>query len=113
MNAAAAVAASAWGTPGDGPRVSFARSDLTVPWDSKFGSLLEFAEACDVTVRWSCRTGVCHTCESGLISGAVVYEPEPLQAPADGNVLICCCKPQDEIVLDYCHGYNASAEGRR
>jgi ferredoxin-NADP reductase/MOSC domain-containing protein YiiM len=100
VNAAAAVPHLPAGVPGEGPRVSFARSGLTVPWDSKFGSLLEFAEACGVSVRWSCRTGVCHTCESGLISGAVGYALEPLQPPADGNVLICCCKPQDEIVLD-------------
>jgi hypothetical protein len=37
---------------------------------------LELAEACDVPVRWSCRTGVCHTCECGLISGSVKYDPE-------------------------------------
>ena len=88
------------GPAGDGPRVSFARSGLSVPWNSKFSSLLEFAEACDVPVRWSCRTGVCHTCESGLISGTVSYQPEPLEAPADGNLLICCSKPKEEIVID-------------
>ncbi|HEY4901382.1 MAG TPA: 2Fe-2S iron-sulfur cluster-binding protein [Terriglobales bacterium] len=88
------------GPAGQGPRVSFARSGLAVNWDSKFGSLLEFAEACDVPVKWSCRTGVCHTCESGLISGTVSYQPEPLQSAADGNVLICCSKPKEEIVLD-------------
>jgi hypothetical protein len=52
------------------------------------------AEACDVPVRWSCRTGVCHSCESGLVSGAVVYRPEPLDNPADGNILVCCSQPQ-------------------
>lgn len=88
------------GAAGNGPRVSFARSGLVVPWDSKYQSLLELAEACDVPVRWSCRTGVCHTCESGLISGAVSYRPEPLQAPADGNVLICCSQPREEVVVD-------------
>src|SRR5262249_53057003 len=50
------------GAVGPGPSVSFARSGLTVAWDPKFASLLELAEACDVPVRWSCRTGVCHTC---------------------------------------------------
>jgi ferredoxin-NADP reductase len=85
---------------GSGPRVSFARSGLAVSWDSKFQSLLELAEACDVPVRWSCRTGVCHTCETGLISGSVSYTPEPLQAPADGHVLICCCQPREELVVD-------------
>ncbi len=87
-------------TPGTGPLVSFARSGLVVPWDPAFQSLLEFAEACDVPVRWSCRTGVCHTCESGLIEGFVSYQPEPLERPADGNVLLCCSQPRDEVMLD-------------
>jgi ferredoxin-NADP reductase len=100
VNAAASPPHLPAGPAGDGPGVSFARSGLAVPWDSKFGSLLELAEACDVPVKWSCRTGVCHTCESGLISGTVSYQPEPLQAPAQGNLLICCSKPQEEIVLD-------------
>ena len=100
VNAAAIPPHPPAGPAGDGPRVSFARSGLAVPWDSKFGNLLEFAEACDVAVRWSCRTGVCHTCESGIISGKVGYQPEPLQAPAEGNLLICCSKPEGEIALD-------------
>jgi ferredoxin len=52
--------------------------------------LLELAEACDVPVAWSCRTGVCHTCECGLIDGEVAYCPDPLEAPEDGRTLICC-----------------------
>jgi ferredoxin-NADP reductase/MOSC domain-containing protein YiiM len=85
---------------GPGPLVSFARSGLIVHWDPAFQSLLELAEACDVPVRWACRTGVCHTCESGLIAGTVGYQPEPLERSAEGNLLICCSQPQDEIVLD-------------
>jgi ferredoxin len=79
---------------------SFARAGLTVSWDDRFQSLLELAEACDVPVRWSCRAGVCHTCECGLISGAVNYDPEPLSAPASGNLLICCSRPQEDAVID-------------
>ena len=89
------------GTPGAGPPVSFARSGLTVRWrPSEDQSLLELAEACDVPVRWSCRTGVCHNCESGLISGSVAYRPDPLDPPAEGNVLICCSRPQGDVVID-------------
>ena len=56
-----------------GPLVSFARSGIAAHWKaSAYQSILELAEACDVPVRWSCRTGVCHSCESGLVSGAVV-----------------------------------------
>jgi ferredoxin-NADP reductase len=84
-----------------GPLVSFARSGIAAHWKaSAYQSILELAEACDVPVRWSCRTGVCHNCESGLISGTVNYQPEPLQAPADGNVLICCSQPRENVVVD-------------
>ena len=88
------------GPVGSGPRVSFVRSGINVGWNAKFSSLLDFAEACDVPVRWSCRTGVCHTCESGLISGNVDYQPEPLEAPAQGNLLICCSQPKGDVVID-------------
>jgi len=88
------------GPPGSGPPVSFARSGITAAWDSKFGSLLELAEACDVPVRWSCRTGVCHTCMAGLIGGSVVYNPEPLERPTPGNVLVCCSQPSVGVTLD-------------
>jgi ferredoxin-NADP reductase/MOSC domain-containing protein YiiM/ferredoxin len=88
------------GPPGSGPPVSFARSRITAPWDPKFASLLELAEACDVPVRWSCRTGVCHTCMTGLIAGSITYNPEPLERPAPGNVLICCSHPSAGVTLD-------------
>jgi len=88
------------GSPGSGPPVSFARSGITTAWDAKFASLLELAEACDVPVRWSCRTGVCHTCMTGLIGGSIIYNPEPLERPAPGNVLICCSQPSTGVTLD-------------
>ena len=88
------------GQPGTGPQVTFARSDLNARWDTGYGSLLEFAEACDVPVRWSCRAGVCHTCETAVISGTVRYDPAPVDDPADGSILICCSQPGDDLVLD-------------
>jgi ferredoxin len=88
------------GPSGSGPLVSFARSDLSIRWHPKYQSLLELAEACDVPVRWSCRTGVCHTCETGLVDGAVDYQPDPLEPPADGNLLVCCSRPRSDVVID-------------
>jgi ferredoxin-NADP reductase/MOSC domain-containing protein YiiM/ferredoxin len=88
------------GQPGSGPTIAFARSDLTIPWSSDYGNLLELAESCDVPVRWSCRTGVCHTCETTLIAGDVDYNPDPVEPPIYGSVLICCSQPRDDIVLD-------------
>ena len=88
------------GTPGSGPTIEFARSNLAIPWSSEYMSLLELAEACDVPVRWSCRTGVCHNCETTLIAGNVGYSPDPVEPPADGSALICCSQPRDDVVLD-------------
>jgi len=84
-----------------GPLVSFARSGIAAHWKaSAYQSILELAEACDVPVRWACRTGVCHSCETGLVSGTVVYGPEPLEKPADGNLLVCCSQPIRDVVID-------------
>jgi hypothetical protein len=88
------------GKPGTGPTIEFARSNLSIPWSGDYMSLLELAEACDVPVRWSCRTGVCHNCETTLIAGAVDYDPDPVEPPATGSALICCSRPHEAVVLD-------------
>jgi ferredoxin-NADP reductase/ferredoxin len=88
------------GEPGSGPVISFVRTGLNVAFDERWGSILELAEACDVPVRWSCRSGVCHTCETGVLEGAVDYDPDPLEAPAVGDVLLCCSRPTTDLVID-------------
>lgn len=88
------------GGAGKGPRVTFSRSGLDVSWDPAFNSLLELAEACDVPVRWGCRSGVCHACETALVAGAVDYDPNPLEPPAGGSLLTCCARPRGEITID-------------
>jgi ferredoxin-NADP reductase/MOSC domain-containing protein YiiM len=88
------------GAPGTGPLVTFARSGISAPFGTGQRSVLELADACDVPSRWSCRTGVCHTCVTPLLSGRITYRPDPLELPADGQVLICCARPGTDIVLD-------------
>jgi ferredoxin-NADP reductase/MOSC domain-containing protein YiiM len=88
------------GTAGGGPEVTFARSGVTAPFDAGRASLLEFAEACDVPARWQCRSGVCRTCETPLLSGEVGYSPAPLEEPDPGTVLLCCARPRTAVVLD-------------
>jgi ferredoxin-NADP reductase/MOSC domain-containing protein YiiM len=88
------------GALGTGPLVTFARSGISAQFPSGARSVLEFAESCDVPTRWSCRTGVCHTCVTPLVSGNLSYSPDPLEPPPDGEVLICCSRPATDIVLD-------------
>jgi MOSC domain-containing protein YiiM/ferredoxin-NADP reductase len=79
VDAARGVPHAPPGSPGEGPAVTFARSGLTIPWNQQYGSILDFADACAVPTRWSCRAGVCHSCETELIAGEVSYAPQPLQ----------------------------------
>jgi ferredoxin-NADP reductase/MOSC domain-containing protein YiiM/ferredoxin len=88
------------GPPGSGPVVTFSRSNLAVPWDERYPSLLDFAEACDVPVGFGCRYGTCHNCESGLLAGEVTYHTEPLEPPPDGRILVCSSRPSSELTLD-------------
>ena len=88
------------GLPGAGPAVTFARSALTTAWSDDYSSVLELAEACDVPTQWSCRTGVCHTCVTGVFAGEASYEIPPLEAPGEDELLICCSRPTADLVLD-------------
>jgi ferredoxin-NADP reductase/MOSC domain-containing protein YiiM/ferredoxin len=88
------------GQAGPGPIVTFARSGIAVPFDGRFPHLLELAEACDVPVHWSCRTGVCQLCITPLLSGDVVYRPQPVDDVSKGSALICCSRPASDLVLD-------------
>ncbi len=88
------------GESGDGPVITFARSSLSVPFNSAYRNVLEFAEACDVPTRWSCRTGVCHTCTTPLLAGQVAYSPQPLEPPVPGDILVCCSRPTSDLVID-------------
>jgi ferredoxin-NADP reductase/MOSC domain-containing protein YiiM/ferredoxin len=88
------------GPPGTGPLVTFARSGISAPFAASWRSVLDLADACDIPTRWSCRTGVCHTCTTSLVSGDITYSPDPLEPPAEGEVLICCAQPGTDIVLD-------------
>lgn len=88
------------GAPGTGPSITFSRSGLTVNWSDDFGNILDLAEACDVPTRFSCRSGVCHVCATGIVSGTTTYVQSPLEPPAAGDVLICSAAPQSDLVLD-------------
>jgi hypothetical protein len=35
-----------------------------------------------------------------LVSGEAVYNPEPLDKPAAGNLLVCCSQPVRDVVID-------------
>jgi ferredoxin len=85
---------------GDVLLVTFSSSGIQVPWLGNHESLLELAEANGLSPDFSCRAGVCNTCECSISSGDVSYLDEPLSMPEDGRALICCSIPDGDITLD-------------
>lgn len=87
-------------TPARKATVTFAFSKKTLEWDDSFASLLEFAEANGLTPDFSCRSGICRSCECELLSGTLTYVTEPLETPDEGMALICCSKPDGDVTLN-------------
>ena len=83
--------------------VKFARSDKQATWDPSKGTLLDLAESIGLRPAYSCRSGICATCETPVVSGQVAYTDPPLAEPGPGKTLICCAYPSEpdtDLVLD-------------
>lgn len=82
------------------PSVRFGPSGVEVPWDDACPSLLDLAERAGLHPDFNCRAGLCGTCMSTLVSGAVEYFEEPLDPPPEGKLLLCCSRPAGPVVID-------------
>lgn len=80
--------------------VQFTSGDKAVTWDDGSHSLLDFAEANGLAPNFSCRSGICNDCKCKLLDGEVEYFEEPLDMPAEGEVLICCARPKTPVHID-------------
>jgi ferredoxin-NADP reductase/phenylpropionate dioxygenase-like ring-hydroxylating dioxygenase large terminal subunit/ferredoxin len=82
--------------------VRFVRSDISSEWSRDRGTLLEFAESLGIAPQFSCRSGICGTCATPILGGAVDYLEEPVAPREPGEVLICCSVPRPGagLVLD-------------
>lgn len=82
--------------------VRFVRSDAGAEWARDRGTLLELAESIGLAPAFSCRSGICGTCTTRILSGAVEYIEEPVAPRGQGEVLLCCSIPRGDadVVLD-------------
>lgn len=80
--------------------VRFLPSGTTVAWDQNCNSLLDLAEQAGLTPAFNCRAGLCSTCQVDLREGDVEYFEEPLEAPENGAVLLCCSRPLSAVTID-------------
>ncbi len=80
--------------------VRLAHSDIEASWDPSKGTLLDLAEAQGLQPAYSCRSGICQTCTTKVLQGAVEYTEPPMIPPPEGEALICCSFPRPEPVGD-------------
>jgi len=80
--------------------IRFSASGITAKWDPEYENLLEFAEDQGVFPDFSCRSGICHSCQYDIQEGEVDYNFEPLDPPYPGRALLCCTRPRSNLVID-------------
>ncbi len=87
---------------GTGFAVEFRRSGRVVRCDPG-STLLEAALRAGVALPFSCGEGLCGTCKSTLLQGAVDMKHAGGIRPreiAQDKILVCCSTPLDDLVID-------------
>lgn len=74
--------------------VKFALSGIETAWAREDGTLLELAEEAGLAPAFGCRSGICGTCKTRIVGGAVDYLDEPLADRGENEILICCSVPR-------------------
>jgi ferredoxin len=78
-------------------QVRFLRSSVEAAWQPGDGTLLEFAEEYGLAPAFGCRSGICGSCKTRIVSGEVDYLEEPLAPHAHDEVLLCCSVPRQHL----------------
>ncbi|MGA8593646.1 MAG: SRPBCC family protein [Bryobacteraceae bacterium] len=81
-------------------RVRFVRSTVEAIWQPGNGTLLELAEKAGLAPAFGCRSGICGSCKTRIISGAVNYVEEPLALRGHDEVLLCCSAPRQRAAWE-------------
>jgi ferredoxin-NADP reductase len=80
--------------------VDFIRSNKKLPWDNRYRSILEFAEAHDIEISSGCLFGDCGSCLTKVQEGNVKYIHDTTVIPGKGECLPCSSVPGGDLVLD-------------
>ena len=80
--------------------VTFARSEMVVPWNPDSASVLQLAREQGIDIGTGCEYGDCGTCMTRLLEGTVTYKYPPGARIDPGCCLPCVCRPASSIVLD-------------
>ncbi|AQQ01327.1 MULTISPECIES: class I ribonucleotide reductase maintenance protein YfaE [Pseudoalteromonas] len=80
--------------------ITLAQSSQRIEFNTGCPSLLHCLESKKIDVAFQCREGYCGACRAILVSGNVEYNEEPLAFVREGEILLCCCKPNGNISIN-------------
>ncbi len=68
-------------------------------------TVLQAAIETDIHIPYGCRNGACGSCKAKLVSGKVMHDDYQSSAMTDaelaaGHTLLCCARPQTDIVVE-------------
>jgi NAD(P)H-flavin reductase/ferredoxin len=78
-------------------QVAIGHSDIVFPAEAD-ETVLDAAERAGYSLPYSCRKGVCSTCEAALRAGTVEIGPRSIKGPASA-VLLCRATPTSDIIV--------------
>jgi ferredoxin-NADP reductase len=80
--------------------VDFTKSNRKLPWDKRYRSILEFAEANDIEISSGCLFGDCGSCLTKVHEGGVKYIHDTMVVPGKGECLPCSSVPLGYLALE-------------
>ncbi|MEI8706590.1 class I ribonucleotide reductase maintenance protein YfaE [Pseudoalteromonas sp. B62] len=80
--------------------ITLAENSQCIEFNTGCPSLLHCLESMKIVVAFQCREGYCGACRATLVSGSVEYNEEPLAFVREGEILLCCCKPNGDISIN-------------
>jgi len=80
--------------------IKFSQSGKECQWTGQEESLLDLAEANDISMASGCRVGNCGTCMVALKSGSVKYPIKPGFDAETGTCLACLAVPTGPVEID-------------
>lgn len=81
-------------------KITLTNQQLTIEHDNRT-SLLQTLENNGIFHEYQCRLGYCGACRVKLRKGKVSYTELPLAFLQSDDMLLCCCKVESDLEIEF------------
>lgn len=80
-------------------KIHLIHSQITLEHDNRI-SLLSRLEQNGIFHEYQCRAGYCGSCRVKIRKGKVSYKEPPLAFVQPKEILLCCCKVEEDLEIE-------------